>query len=276
MFAAGEYIFDDDDDDSQWLRDMPSVDEIIEEAIKELGFTDESMRKQNLYNVLVALEKKCHEIYLRYEDRIRENFRRGKYGSVDSRTFETSLRNARMARAGQTLEKLLARLLNVYGLRFSRDVHYFNGEVEFDYVFPDENTPFTDPEHSVLVSLKRQVRERWKLTVGDAYILRHKYGYPTYDNIWFVALYEMPYEAVTAMTPLCIRVYVPDDLFDDVLANVAGRLTAAERSRVKRFSDIINDLIRIVVKKEERAQPCRIELRQPEGVGRTLLSYTRR
>jgi len=233
------------------------------------------MRKENPYNVLVALERKCHEVYLRYETQIRENFSRGKYGRVDQRDFETSLRNTRMARAGQTLEKLLARLLDLYDLRYSRGVHYFNGEVEFDYVFPDENTPFTDPEHSVLLSLKRQVRERWKLTVGDAYILRHKYGYPTYDNIWFVALYEMPYEAVTAMTSLCMRVYVPDDLFDEVFTNVASRLTAEEKNRVRRFSNVINDLIRIVVKKEERAQPCRIELRQPEGVGRTLLSYIR-
>lgn len=240
-----------------WLNDLPRIDKIIDDAIKNLKLTPDSIKNMQPYTVILKLERECHRLYNLYEKEIRERVRKGFYGSIDPRVLETSLSNARRARAGMTLEKLFMRLLNIYEIRYERNVH-INKEIEFDFVFPSLQGVFKDPEHAVLLSLKREVRERWKLTVGDAYILRHKYGYPLLDNIWFLSLGEPPVEAVTAMASLCIRVYLPNGIYDKMVSLVRPKLHEDEVGRVKRFSEVIDDIIKITVTEEEKIQKCEI------------------
>ena len=223
-----------------WLKEIPSVEEIIEKAFKELNLNRQAIFSREPYQVALLLEKKCHEIYNRYESKIREKFNRGEYKGVDSRTFENSLANSRRSRAGLTLEKIFIRLLKVYRIPYKKGVKI--KEAEFDYAIPNEQRIFKDPYKTVLISLKRKVRERWKLTVGDAYILRQLYGVPEIDNIWFISLFEPPINAVTAMTRLNIRVYVPNGFYHTIINQVKNILSDEQISRIKEFSQVFEDL----------------------------------
>lgn len=269
-----------------WLADIPPVDEIVEEAVKELiremkretgreGLKeDEVLKTLKPYQAMERLELKCREIYNRHEQQVREKFGRGAYGSVDPKMFENSLANARRARAGATLEKIFLKLLNVYGISYKKHVRM--GEAEFDFAIPSGEQALRNPHRSVLISLKREVRERWKLTVGDAYILRQKYGYPVLENIWFASLGEPPLEAIAAMTALCIVTYVPNDHFNVVSETLRkrGDLTDREIARIRRFSRIIEDALR-VTRDEIPLEPCVIEQRKLERY-KSLLGYISR
>ena len=298
---------------SPWLNDIPSVNKILSEALSKLNLIDcahyvggngsyrtrcidqlrRFLKSNGVFNAVTQIEKMCHRIYLDYENEVRKKMTSGKYGNVDTTVFETSLRNSRMSRAGLTLEKIISLIFEAMYERYSQlksqkrtkniieNVHYCNKEVEFDYVFPDRTSAIGDPRHSALISLKRNVRERWKLTVGDAYILRYKCSYPIYDNIWFVSLYEMPLEAIAAMPPLCIRVYVPEDIFRSICsrwdqekgkciqwgqdferkikrskcANICDPMETYG-GRIRPFSQLFDDLDKIVIKKIEKNNEC--------------------
>lgn len=228
----------DDPKRNPWLEDLPGVEEIIDMAMRELSFTDISkIRSLPPHRAVMALERKCHEIYNRYERKVREKFRKGEYGEYSYRDFETSLANSRRARAGRTLEILFKRLLDLFGIPAEKPSEL--GEAEFDFVIPDSTTLRRDPQKAVLISLKREVRERWKLTVGDAYILRKIYGFP--DNIWFVSLFDPPLDAVRIFLKLGIRVYVPDGSYDGIRDGL-GDLSEEELSGLRRFSQIFDDL----------------------------------
>ena len=228
----------DDPKRNPWLDDLPRVEEIIDMAMRELSFTDASkIRSLTPHRVVTALERKCHEIYNRYERRVREKFRKGEYGEYSYRDFETSLANSRRARAGRTLEILFTRLLDLFGIPAEKPSGL--GEAEFDFVIPDSITLRRDPRKAVLISLKREVRERWKLTVGDAYILREIYGFP--DNIWFVSLFDPPLDAVRIFLKLKIRVYVPNGSYDRI-RNGLTDLSKEELSGLRKFSQIFEDL----------------------------------
>lgn len=221
-----------------WLDDLPAVNDIIEEAMEILSFKDPS-RIQSVppHEAVAALEKKCHEIYTENEERVRDKFRRGEYGRYRQRDFETSLANSRRVRAGRTLELIFRRMLDLFSIPHERPRDL--GEAEFDFVIPDMLTLKRDPERAVLISLKRKVRERWKLTVGDAYILREIYGYP--DSVWFVSLFDPPVDAVRIFLKLKIRVYVPDGSFTDILKQLKD-LAEEELKRLRPFSRIFEDL----------------------------------
>jgi hypothetical protein len=245
-----------------WLKDLPAVDDILKRALKELGITNlRDLRKQPPYVIAEQLEKKCHEIYNRYESRIREKRRKGLYGPVDDQKFETSLANSRRARAGKTLEKIFISLLDAYNIKYERDVHI--NEVEFDFVIPSRMHAINNPRRSILISIKREVRERWKLTVGDAYILRYKYGYPLLENVWFASLGEPPLEAVTAMASLCIRVYIPNSIYEDTKKRASKLLTEGELKRIRPFSYIIEDVLKIL--EGEEIKECEITTRAITG-----------
>jgi hypothetical protein len=259
---------------SPWLKDIPSVDEILNEALdelvkevraeidkKDLGEA-ELLKSLRPYQVTARLESKCHEIYNKYEKRVRERLHKGQYGPVDQREFEKSLDNARKARAGATFEKIFVQLLDLYEVKYEKGVQI--GEAEFDFVVPDKRSAIENPERSALISLKREVRERWKLTVGDAYIIRQKYGYPVLENVWFASLGQPPLEAVTAMVALCIVVYVPNSYYDEILGKLRKEvhdLGEQELARIKPFSKIVEDALD-VVKGHRQFRPCVVEERR--------------
>ena len=269
---------------SPWLSDIPSVDEILSKALEELvkevraeiGERDlseaELLKKLRPYQVMARLESKCHEIYNKYEEHVREKLRRGLYGSVDQREFEKSLDNARKARAGATLEKIFLKLLDLYKVKYEKEVQI--GEAEFDFVVPDKRSAIENPERSVLISLKREVRERWKLTIGDAYIIRQKYDYPVLENIWFASLGQPPLEAVTAMVALCIVVYVPNNYYDEILRELRRGiydLSEQELARIKPFSKIVEDALD-VMEGRRQFRPCVVEKRRLRQ-HRDLITY---
>jgi hypothetical protein len=268
---------------SPWLKNLPSVDEILREAFneivdevrKETGERDigeEILKKLRPYQLVARLESKCHEIYNKYERLVRENFRSGLYGSVDQREFEKSLDNARKARAGATLEKIFLKLLELYRIKHEKSVQI--EEAEFDFAIPDRTSAIENPESSVLISLKREVRERWKLTVGDAYIIRQKYDYPVLENIWFASLGSPPLEAVTAMVTLCIVVYVPNDHYNEILQKLRGAahgLSEQELARIRPFSKIIEDVLD-VMEGRKRFRPCNVKKRELKK-HRSLATY---
>lgn len=223
-----------------WLADLPTVETIIEEAITSLSFKDPAkIRALPPHEVTVELEKKCHEIYNQNERNVREKFRRGAYGKHSDRDFETSLANSRRARAGRTLELIFRRMLDIFSIPHEppRDLH----EAEFDFVVPDMTTLKSNPLRAALISLKREVRERWKLTVGDAYILREIYKYP--DNVWFVSLFDPPLDAVRVFLKLKIRIFVPDGSYDAILGELKG-FSDEELGRLRSFSQVFEDLKR--------------------------------
>jgi len=234
------YNTNEDPKKSPWLTDIPSTEDIIEEALKELSYSNRFKLLQIPANEAVReLEKKCHEIYNRYEEQVRRKFREGKYGGeCSNREFETSLANSRRARAGATLEHIFKLMLRLREIPCEKPSDL--GEAEFDFVIPDMNTLKENPDNAVLISLKRKVRERWKLTVGDAYILRKIYGYK--NNIWFVSLFDPPSEAVKVFLKLGIRVYVPDDSYERILEEIRTSVSDDELSKLRKFSQVFSDL----------------------------------
>jgi hypothetical protein len=161
----------------------------------------------------------------------------GKYGKYSSRELETSLANSRRMRAGVTLERIFKRMLELFQIPYERPELK---EAEFDFVVPDMETLKHNPKGAVLISLKRKVRERWKLTVGDAYILREIYRYP--DNMWFVSLFDPPVDAVKVFLKLKIRVYVPNSSYQRIRGEL-DTLPDEELGRLREFSQIFEDLM---------------------------------
>jgi len=89
---------------SPWLKEIPSTEKIFKEAIAKLNV--DKLIKENipLSQIAERLEAECHNIYLQYEKKVREEWiPRIETGeiNVDRRTFETSLANSARARAGR-------------------------------------------------------------------------------------------------------------------------------------------------------------------------------
>jgi len=112
-------------------------------------------------------------------------------------------------------------------------------EEQLDFVIPNVETLKKDPENAIIISVKREVRERWREVVGEAYILRKIVKIP--DNIWFVSLFEPSEYAVKTMTKLNIKVYVPDEFHERF-----------KKYGAKRFSEMFEELKKRTTK-EKRA-----------------------
>jgi len=184
-----------------WLKEIPSTKEILNEALKEV--------KINLENPSLTarrLEEKCHEIYRKYEAQVRERWK----DKVPVNELELSLSQSRVSRAGHTVELILQTLLDLMGVEYERNKKI--NEEQLDFVIPNVETLKRDPRNAIIISVKREVRERWREVVGEAYILREIVKIP--DNIWFVSLYEPPEYAVKTMVKLNIKVFVPDEFYD--------------------------------------------------------------
>jgi len=188
-------------EESPWLKEIPSTKKILQEALNEIEIDVE-----NPSSTARRLEEKCHELYRKYESIVREKWR----DKVSPDRLELSLSQSRVSRAGHTVELILETLLKVFGVKYERNKRI--NEEQLDFVIPDVETLKKNPRNAVVISVKREVRERWREVVGEAYILREVIGIP--DNIWFVSLYEPPEYAVKTMTALRIRVYVPDEFYE--------------------------------------------------------------
>jgi len=186
---------------SPWLKEIPSTKEILNEALKEV-----EIDLENPSLTARRLEEKCHEIYRRYEARVRERWK----DKVPIDELELSLSQSRVSRAGHTVELILQTLLDLMGIEYERNKK-INDE-QLDFVIPNVETLKKDPKNAVIISVKREVRERWREVVGEAYILRKIIKIP--DNIWFVSLYEPPEYAVETMVKLNIKVFVPDEFYE--------------------------------------------------------------
>lgn len=227
---------------SPWLNDIPKPKEILEEVIKELNEREnfEDKVKKGVIKPSQAariLEEECRRKYLEYEDKVREKWR-----NVRPKDLEKSLIQSRAARAGDTVEMIIGRLLSIQGIPHERKVWYpgRNGE-QLDIVIPNKNTLLNTPEKAIIISVKRKVRERWREVVGEAYILRCVHRIP--DNIWFITVTcDVSKYAVSAMVKLNIRVYVPDNCYEEFKEYGA-------RSLSKMFDDICDFMEREGIKK---------------------------
>jgi len=77
------------------LKEIPSTREILKEAIKEVEI---DIERPSL--TAGRLEKKCHEIYRKYEKRVREKWK----DKVSIEELEKSLSQSRVSRAGHTIK----------------------------------------------------------------------------------------------------------------------------------------------------------------------------
>jgi len=205
---------------SPWLKEIPSTKEILNEALKEV-----EIDLENPSLTARRLEEKCHEIYRRYEARVRERWK----DKVPIDELELSLSQSRVSRAGHTVELILQTLLDLMGIEYERNKKI--NEEQLDFVIPNVETLKKDPKNAVIISVKREVRERWREVVGEAYILRKIIKIP--DNIWFVSLYEPPEYAVETMVKLNIKVFVPDEFYEKF-----------EKYGARRFSEMFEELKR--------------------------------
>jgi len=214
--------------DKSPLKEIPSTREILKEAIKEVEI---DIERPSL--TARKLERKCHEIYRKYEERVREKWK----DKVPIEELEKSLSQSRVSRAGHTIELILQTLLDCFGIKYERNKKI--NEEQLDFVIPNVETLKKDPENAIIISVKREVRERWREVVGEAYILRKIVKIP--DNIWFVSLFEPSEYAVKTMTKLNIKVYVPDEFQERF-----------KKYRAKRFSEMFEELKKRTTK-EKRA-----------------------
>lgn len=158
------------------------------------------------------LENKCHEQYRKYEKEVKNRY----IVIHDPVKLESSLSQSRMARAGETVEMILQYLLRLLNIPCERNVRYPKGRdgESLDIVVPNIEQLQHDPTKAVIISIKRNVRERWREVVGEAYILRGIHKIP--DNIWFVTITcDISSYIVDSMSKLNIRVYVPDECFKE-------------------------------------------------------------
>jgi len=222
--------------DSPWLDNIPKVDAILAEAIRELNKEqsfEEKLRTKKLTPSQASqiLETRCYQIYLRYQEQVMREYSK----KFDRAKIEMSLGQSRVTRAGDTVERILDYLLTRLGIPCERKVSYpkRNGEA-LDLVVPSADTLRKEPTRAVIISVKREVRERWREIVGEAYILREIHKIP--DNIWFITLTgDISDYIVSSMVALKIRVYVPDQFYPQFKALGA-----------KSISQMFDDLLEFV------------------------------
>ena len=222
-----------------WLEEIPKPKEILEEILDKLNREEDFTNKVRTGKIstseaVLRLEKECYRKYLEYEGKVKEKWK----DKVEKDVLEKSLMQSRATRAGDTVELIIQKLLEILNIPCERKVWFpkRNGE-QLDIVIPDKLTLLENPQNAIIISIKREVRERWREVVGEAYILRDVFGVP--DNIWFVAIScDVSNYAVRSMTKLCIRVYIPDKCFKDY-----------EKYGARPLSQMFNDVIVFLKKK---------------------------
>ena len=60
--------------------------------------------------------------------------------------------------------------MDCFGIEYERNKKI--NEEQLDFVIPNVETLKKEPKNAIIISVKREVRERWREVVGEAYILR--------------------------------------------------------------------------------------------------------
>jgi len=197
-----------------WLKEIPKVDEILAEVLNKLGqdfLTSVLSGQTTPSQACQLLEQQCHKRYIEYEEEVKKKYSKG----YDPIRLESSLSQSRVTRAGDTVEKIFKYLLTLFEIPCERGVRYprDNGEL-LDFVIPNRSQLHSDPTKAVIISVKREVRERWREVVGEAYILREIHKIP--DNIWFATITcDVSEYTIRSMVALRMRVYVPDECYSN-------------------------------------------------------------
>ncbi len=218
-------------------RKIPSIDQILSEALQ---VTTDALTSMPFGEALKKLDERATEIYRSYE---REALKFFAEGWLESRKdalaaeferlyrllrtegwqafkeraaalfsdfatavqqLEKDLGNMRKARGGKTFEKAISHLLSAYGIPHQTPMGKARHELKsIDLVVPDIETALSQSERSVLLALKRTLRERWKEEVAAAKERR----------CWLVTLdADISEEKVTAILGEGIeRVYAPEE-----------------------------------------------------------------
>lgn len=183
-------------------RRIPSIDQILNEALQVMTGTLISMP---FGKALQELDAQATHIYLGYEHEAMRFFAEGWLESRRDRLvaefeqlhhllrteqwhafkaraatlfsdfaeavqrLEKDLGNMRKARGGKTFEKAVSHLLSAWGIPHQAPQGNARRELKsIDLVVPDVQTVQANPERSVLLALKRTLRERWKEEVPAA------------------------------------------------------------------------------------------------------------
>lgn len=183
----------------QAKRSIPSLDNILEEALKDLN---EEELSSNFGEALLKVEKSATDIFKMYErnamitlakewvknqkEELKERLRGiveeegwDKFVQKASELFsefallvqalEKDLGNMRKARGGRTFEKLVLKLLQALGIEGETP----QGEAReklgrIDIVIPSVEVALETPDRAFFLACKRTLRERWKQEVPIA------------------------------------------------------------------------------------------------------------
>lgn len=229
-----------------WLNEIPKASEIFEEARRRLNVDGLFKEGVSPSAIVERLEGECHKIFLEHEEKVRERWlpkiRSGEVG-VDERAFETSLANSARARAGSTAEMIIRYMLR--RMRIPFDYRKFVDGEQPDIIIPSIEVLRRSPSEAVILSVKREVRERWRVSVGEAYILREVYGIK--DNYWFISIgHDIDKYICTIMTKLKIRVYILNSLYEQ-FKSIEG---------VRPLSKLFEDLTQYIAEKLKCKEEC--------------------
>lgn len=162
---------------------IPSVDEILGEAVASMGITQLSQDEiLNKFGHLVSqLETAANEIYDKYEasafKKLISLVKAGKQTLSDSeieslvfkaKRLEFQAGQMRKSRGGSSLHKIVQELLNLAGVSCEIP-HKETKEVlrRIDLVAPDADTAKDTPDKAIFLAVKRTLRERWKQVVPE-------------------------------------------------------------------------------------------------------------
>ncbi|WP_297506149.1 type II restriction endonuclease [Thermococcus sp.] len=243
-------------------ENIPSTSKIIEEAITELKIDalldklfekDESGEGITPSRIAKMLEEKAFDIYKEYENQVRKAYLSVGYSREK---LEQSFQQARFSRGGKTFEIIFTKLLNRFRIKYDRNKvikiydHITEGEKP-DFIIPSARAFLNDPSSSILITVKRKVRERWREAVGEAQILRNKFGNEI--NFWFVGFDEefTIYSAIAMLDNGIDRIYVINGRYDSLIEEIR-RISYSNFDndryllKIRRFSDIFDDIIQFM------------------------------
>ncbi|ASJ16498.1 hypothetical protein A3L04_05115 [Thermococcus chitonophagus] len=257
-------------------QNIPPTNEIVEEAITELNvdeLLDKLFEKDERGEVITPsriakmLEEKAFEIYKEYEKQVREAYLSARYSREK---LEQSFQQARFSRGGKTFEVIFTKLLDRFGIRYEHDrmikiYGYITEGEKPDFIIPSVRTFLNDPSSAILITVKRKVRERWREAVGEAQILRNKFGDKI--NFWFVGFDEefTVYSAIAMLDNGIDRVYVIDGRYDSLIEELK-RISDPNFNedkyiqKIRRFSDIFDDIIQFMNKHENKKREKQLTL----------------
>jgi hypothetical protein len=229
---------------SPWLKDIPKAKEILDEILAKPEWKNLEKRiksgQLSVSTAFVRLESQCYKRYLSYEKKVRKKWIHKNAGKVSD-----SLSQSRASRGGSTTERILALLLTYSGIPVEKGVRYprrKSGE-SLDMAIPSKRQLRARPGKTVVISVKRRVRERWREVVGEAYLMRKVHNYK--GKILFVTMEaDLSAYAMRSMKKLGVRLYTPPK-----------HAKKYKRYGVRSAAKLVGDLNRWMKKKEIVSEP---------------------